>query len=64
MSRLSAIGNAIILCLSGGRCHREKRKCEQRRSGGGELFRSRFHLVLFPVSQGRPTKDSPARDPR
>src|SRR6266852_7475166 len=55
MSCLSATRNAVIVCLSGRRCHHEKRKCEQRRSGGGELLRSRCHLDLFPVSQG-PTK--------
>src|SRR6267142_4554495 len=45
MSCLSA-SNAIVACLSGGRCHHEERKCEQRRGGGGELFRSRFHTVF------------------
>src|SRR5260370_29542914 len=47
MSCLSATRNAVIVCLSGRRCHHEKRKCEQRRSGGGELLRSRCHSVFF-----------------
>src|SRR5712692_12063092 len=46
MSCLSATRNAVIVCLSGRRCHHEKRKCEQRRSGGGELLRSRCHPVF------------------
>src|SRR5260370_36322092 len=45
MSCLSA-SNAIVACLSGGRCHHEERKCEQRRGGGGEFFRNRFHPVF------------------
>ncbi len=47
MSGLSAIRNAIVVCPSGGRCHHEERECEQRRGGGGEFFRSRFHAVSF-----------------
>src|SRR3981081_930001 len=59
MSCLSAIRNAIVVCLSGGRCHHEERKCEQRRGGGDELFRSRFHLFFFlflQVGRNRPQK--------
>src|SRR5258707_15851507 len=54
MSCLSA-SNAIVACLSGGRCHHEERKCEQRRGGGGEFFLRRLYRVLscFSSSQKR-----------
>jgi hypothetical protein len=45
MSCLSAPRNAIFVCVNGGRRHREKRKCEQCRSGSGELFEVGF--ILF-----------------
>lgn len=63
MSCLSATRNAVIVCLSGRRCHHEKRKCEQRRSGGGELLRSRCHSVFFlflRVPQKNPQRVIPA----
>jgi hypothetical protein len=63
MRCLSAIRNAIVVCLSGGRCHSEKRKREQRRSGGCELFRGRSHFVFFFLFTG-PIENSSARDPR
>src|ERR1700687_2126787 len=63
MSCLSAIRNALVVCLSGGRCHNEKRKREQRRSGGCEFFRGRSHSVFFFLFSG-PTKETSARDPR
>lgn len=47
MRCLSAIGYAIIFCVSGGRAHRQKRECERGRSQGGELLRSRFHVFFF-----------------
>ena len=63
MSCLSATRNAVIVCLSGRRCHHEKRKCERRRSGGGELLRSRCHSVFFlflRVPQKNPQRAIPA----
>src|SRR5882724_11801167 len=52
-SRLSGIRNAIVVCPSGGRCHHEKRKCEQRRGGGGELFQSHPVFSCFSRSHKR-----------
>src|SRR5665213_393090 len=47
MRGLRAIGNAIVFCVSDRRAHRQERECEQGRSRGGELLRSRSHLFFF-----------------
>lgn len=61
MSHLSPARNAIVVCVSCGRSHHEKQRCEQRRSGDSKFLRSRSHLFfLFAL----PERNRPQKIPR
>jgi hypothetical protein len=53
MCCLSAAGDAIVFCVNGRRCDREKRECEQAGSRGGKRLRGWFHLFFFLFVQAR-----------
>lgn len=47
MCGLSAVGNAIVVCVSGWRRHHKTRKRERCRCRGGERLPSWLHLFFF-----------------
>ena len=60
MRRLSAVRNAIIICVSGGRRHQKTRKRQCGRCRGGKRLPSWLHLFFFLFSAGR--EETPAKD--
>ena len=65
MSCLSTVRDAVVVCPGTGRRHRDKRKCEQRRSRGCERRRIPFHffrpLCAFSSRSNRPQENPKAR---
>lgn len=53
MSCLSTVRDAVVVCPGTGRRHRDKRKCEQRRSRGCERRRIPFHFFVLCVPSAR-----------